>query len=175
MALRKIVKYPDPILKMRSEEVTDFNEALKELVQDMAETMYTAPGVGLAAVQVGVLKRVLVLDANSGEEGSLLEVFINPEIISSEGNLIWEEGCLSLPDFSEEVTRKEKVVVRYQNVEGQVLETTMEGFRAVILQHELDHLNGLLATDRISRLKRAFYQRRRNKLAKEEARDAASP
>lgn len=175
MALRTIVKYPDPRLKLRSEEVKVFNEALKTLVQDMAETMYTAPGVGLAAVQIGVLQRVLVLDAHSGEEGSDLEVFINPEILSAEGDLVWEEGCLSLPDFTEEVNRKEKVTVRYQDVNGTVLEKKMEGFRAVILQHELDHLNGVLATDRVSRLKRAFYQRRRLRAAKEEERSAANP
>lgn len=175
MALRPIVKFPDPLLKQRSDEVRVFDDALKTLVSDMAETMYTAPGVGLAAVQVGVLKRVLVLDAKSGETGSELEVYINPEIIASSGDLIWEEGCLSLPDFSEEVKRKEHVTVRFNDVTGAVHEKTLDGFRAVILQHELDHLNGVLATDRVSRLKRAFYQRKRIRAVKEESRDAASP
>lgn len=175
MALRRIVKYPDPLLKLRSEEVKTFDQELKTLVEDMAETMYVAPGVGLAAVQVGVLKRVLVLDAKSGEPDTKLEVFINPEIVQAAGKLIWEEGCLSLPDFSEEVERKEKITVRFHDVEGNVHETHMEGFRAVILQHELDHLNGVLATDRVSRLKRLFYQRKRNRAVQNDESKSASP
>lgn len=175
MALRRIVKYPDPVLKLRSEEVTVFDQELKTLVEDMAETMYVAPGVGLAAVQVGVLKRVLVLDAHSGEPDSRIEVFINPEIVRASGELIWEEGCLSLPEFSEEVKRKEKITVRFHDVEGKVHEAELEGFRAVILQHELDHLNGVLATDRVSRLKRLFYQRKRNRAVQDEESKSASP
>jgi peptide deformylase len=172
MALLPIVKYPDPRLKERSQEVTVFDDALRSFVSDMGDTMYAAPGVGLAAVQVGVLKRILVLDANSGDPESKLEVFINPEIVESSGEQVYEEGCLSLPEFSEEVKRKEFLRVRFQDVTGASQETEMEGFRAVILQHELDHLNGVLATDRISRLKRTLYQRKRNRQLKDSEQEA---
>lgn len=174
MALRRIIKFPDPVLKQRSAEVTQFDDALKTLVTDMAETMYTAPGVGLAAVQIGVLKRVLVLDAHSGDADGELEVFINPVIVSGEGDITWDEGCLSLPDFSEQVKRKKHIKVRFQDVTGAVLEKELEEFRAVILQHELDHLDGVLATDRISRLKKILYQRKRTREAKAEAEEEAS-
>jgi len=173
MALLTIIKFPDLRLKLRSDEVTVFDDELRNFVRDMGDTMYTAPGVGLAAVQVGVLKRILVLDANSGEPDSKLEVFINPEILSADGEIIYEEGCLSLPDFSEEVKRKEKVGVRYQDERGTRHEMELEGFRAIILQHELDHLDGVLATDRVSRLKRSLYIRRRSRVAREESQEDA--
>jgi peptide deformylase len=168
MALRTIVKYPDPRLKMRSAEVTVFDDALRTLVRDMAETMYAAPGVGLAAVQIGELKRIFVLDASPDSPDSKLEVFINPEILSGAGDIVFEEGCLSLPEFSEEVHRKEQIRVRFHDEHGTAHEQDIDGFKAVIFQHELDHLNGILATDRISRLKRSFYLRRRTRALKEE-------
>ncbi len=169
MALLPIVKFPDPLLQERSEEVREFNDELKTFVQDMSDTMYAAPGVGLAAVQVGVLKRILVLDPHAGDADSHIEVYINPVILESRGEQVCEEGCLSLPDFSEEVKRKEWIRVRHHTLDGEVKEVELEGFHAVILQHELDHLDGILATDRISRIRRALYVRRRMKAAREEA------
>lgn len=163
MALLPILTYPDTRLKERSSEITEFDDKLERLIQDMAETMYAAPGVGLAAVQVGVLKRMFLLDAKSNEEGSNLEVFINPEVITSSGDTVYEEGCLSLPDFSEEIKRKESVFVKYQSKTGETFQEEISGFRAIIFQHELDHLDGILATDKISSLKRGLYNRKRNK------------
>jgi len=170
MALLDIVTFPDPRLKERSLNVSVFDDALRTLVKDMAETMYAAPGVGLAAVQVGVLKRLLIMDPRSGDEGADLQVFINPEILEGEGEQLFEEGCLSLPDFSEEVKRMRRVTVRYRDEHGNHLTREVEGFPSVILQHELDHLDGVLATDRISRLKRSLYIRRRNKALKQQTR-----
>ncbi len=166
MALLEIVKFPDPSLKKPSEPVAEFDEALSRLIRDMSDTMYAAPGVGLAAVQVGVHRRLFVMD--SREEDLGLEVYINPVIVGGEGEVETEEGCLSLPDFNETVTRKARITIRYQKVDGTLEEGALNGFRAVIFQHELDHLNGILATDRISRLKRSLYTRRRLRQVKQE-------
>ncbi len=166
MALLEIIKFPDPTLKEPSAPVTEFDEALERLIQDMSDTMYAAPGVGLAAVQVGVLKRLFLMDSREDDRG--LEVYVNPEILEGEGEVETEEGCLSLPDFSEVVKRKARIRVRFQNATGEPGESTIEGFRAVIFQHEFDHLNGVLATDRISRLKRTLYTRRRIRQVRQE-------
>lgn len=171
MALLDIVKFPDPRLKERSTAVTEFDDALRTLIRDMSDTMYVAPGVGLAAVQVAVLKRLFVMDSRE-EGGQGLEVFVNPEILEEKGEIVYEEGCLSLPDFSEEVKRKEWIKVRFQDETGEAHEKELDGFRAVIFQHEFDHLNGVLATDRISRLKRTFYVRRRTRQLKEDEKEA---
>ena len=170
MALLEILKFPDPRLRLKAEPVTVFDEALKKLVDDMATTMYTAPGVSLAATQVGVTKRLVLVDPFSGEaESEGPEVYINPMILEGSGEIICEEGCLSLPDFYEEVKRKDVIKVRAQDVTGEVFERTLEGFHAVILQHEMDHLEGVLAVDRVSRLKRALYKKRRNREIKSDA------
>ncbi len=166
MGLLDIIKFPDPRLKQRSAPVTAFDDTLSELIRDMSDTMYAAPGVGLAAVQVGVHKRLFVMD--SREDGLGLEVYVNPEILEGDGEVETEEGCLSLPDFSEKVTRKAHIKVRYQTPAGAREEAEIHGFRAVIFQHEFDHLNGVLATDRISRLKRTLYTRRRMRQLKQE-------
>lgn len=164
MALLEILTFPDPVLRERSEPVTVFDAALKKLAEDMSDTMYAAPGVGLAAPQIGKLIRMVLVDPNAGtEESKGPEVYINPVILEGQGSVISEEGCLSLPDFYEEVKRFEVVKVQAKDLDGQTFERTLEGFHAVILQHELDHLNGVLAVDKVSRLKRAIYSKRRKR------------
>lgn len=172
MALLRILTFPDPRLREKALEVKVFDEALKQLAADMVETMYAAPGVGLAATQVGVVLRMVVVDEHAGREGSTgPEVYVNPQLIDGSGEIVCEEGCLSLPDFSEDVKRKDKIHVRYQDLDGKVQEITLEGFHAVILQHEMDHLEGVLAVDRVSRLKRALYSKRRSRASRNSKED----
>jgi peptide deformylase len=142
MAIRQIVKYPDPVLKKKAKTVTKFHERLHKLLDDMAETMYDAPGVGLAAPQVGILKRVIVIDIGEG----LIEM-VNPEIVEKSGEQIAQEGCLSIPDLLSDVRRAEKVKVRGQDRFGNPVEMEAEGFLARAFQHEIDHLNGVLMID----------------------------
>jgi len=163
MAVLEILKFPDPKLKKKSLTVEKINDKLRRLVEDMAETMYSAPGVGLAAPQVGHLLRLAVIDVTPANQPKNLLVLINPEIVATEGECTWEEGCLSVPDYSEEIKRKEKVVVRCQNLEGDTMEITAEGLLAIALQHEIDHLNGVLFLDYLSSLKRALYKRKQKK------------
>jgi peptide deformylase len=163
MAILEILKYPNPNLKKKSQPVEKIDPSLRQLVQDMAETMYAAPGVGLAAPQVGHLLRVVVLDVNPATQPKKLIVLINPEIITSEGECVWDEGCLSLPDFTEEVKRKKKVVVRGRNLEGEAIEIEGEDLLAVALQHEIEHLEGILLVDHLSPLKRSLYKRQLQK------------
>lgn len=144
MAQRVIVKYPDPILREKAAPVHRINERLLNLLDDMAETMYKAEGVGLAAPQVGISKRVFVVDV--GDEHGLLE-FINPEIIAREGEQIGPEGCLSIPGISGDVRRAQKVKVRALNRNGETFELEAEDYLARAIQHELDHLNGVLFID----------------------------
>ena len=135
----------------------------------MAETMYSAPGIGLAATQVGVAKQVLVADTAARKPESELIVLINPEIVAAEGEVLFEEGCLSVPDYQAEVKRHERITVRGLNLKGEEVEIEAEGLLAIVLQHEIDHLNGILFIDRLSKLKRDLYKRRlRKKLAKEQ-------
>ena len=162
MALRKIVIHPDPVLRKVCKPVTTFDEDLVALVRDMAETMYAAPGVGLAGPQVDVTKRLLVLDVR--EEGSdgppCLRVFVNPEIIEKRGRIVWEEGCLSLPGMREEVPRAETIVVRAFDEKGEPFELEADGLLAIGIQHENDHLNGVLFFDHLSPLKRKYALKR---------------
>jgi peptide deformylase len=167
MALLEILKYPDPRLKKKALPVAKIDDELRRLIVDMAETMYAAPGVGLAATQVGRPVRLAVIDATRANEERKLLVLINPEIVSSEGECVWDEGCLSVPDYNEDVKRKEKVVVRYLDPEGKTCEIGADGLLAIALQHELDHLDGILFIDRISSLKRALYRRKLRKEKKE--------
>jgi peptide deformylase len=168
MAILEIVKYPDPILKEKTQPIRQVDENVRRLVADMAETMYAAPGVGLAAPQVGSNLRIAVLDVTKANEPKDLIVLINPEIVAAEGECTWEEGCLSIPDCNEEVKRLKKVCVRFQNLEGE--ETTLigEDLLGIALQHEIDHLDGILFIDRLSRLKREFLKRRLRKEAERE-------
>jgi peptide deformylase len=168
MAVFEILKFPHPILKKRSEAVSRIDEEVKKLIHDMRETMYEAGGIGLAACQVGVSRRVIVLDVSPMDPQQSFFALINPEIISEEGEIDHEEGCLSVPDCLETVKRKEKVCVRGLSPEGMEMEIKGEGIFAIALQHEIDHINGILILDRVSRLKREIY---RDKLKKEKRKE----
>jgi len=173
MALLPIVKYPDPRLKQRALPVKNVDDEIRRLVDDMAETMYAAPGVGLAANQVGVLLRVFVIDISSEDEPSRLHVFINPEIIETSGTLVWEEGCLSFPGVTEEIRRAEHVRVRALDRDGKPFELEADGLLAVAIQHENDHLNGVVMLDKLSAVRRRLLGRKLAKAKEEEARAGA--
>lgn len=154
MALLPILKYPDPRLREVAKPVETVDDSIRKLVQDMAETMYDAPGVGLAATQVGVALRIFVIDIAGEDEPSDLKVFINPELLDLTGQQNWQEGCLSFPGVSEEIKRAERVRVRALNERGEVFELEADGLMAVALQHENDHLNGVLMVDKFNAIKR---------------------
>jgi peptide deformylase len=155
MALREIITVPHPLLKKVSEPVERVDDELRALMDDMLETMYAAPGIGLAAVQVGVAKRVIVMDLAREGEDPQPRYFANPEIVwESDDIAVREEGCLSVPDVYDEVERPARVRMRYLNYQGEQIEEEAEGLLAVCIQHELDHLNGVLFIDHLSRLKR---------------------
>jgi peptide deformylase len=164
--VHEIVKYPDPILAKRGEDVTEFGGDLKTLVEEMFESMYEAHGIGLAAPQIGLSKRLTVIDVSFKKEPADKLVLINPEIIHREGKQLEEEGCLSLPEIREKVNRAAKVKVRAQNVEGEWFEVEGEELLARALQHEIDHLDGVLFIDRLSRLKRDLVLRKIKKMQK---------
>lgn len=159
-----IVKYGDPVLERPSETVTVFDEELKKLIDDMFESMYAAHGVGLAAPQIGIGKRIAVIDISFKEDPNAKLVLINPEIIKTEGRQRSTEGCLSLPDFHEDVTRPNVVTVRAQDLEGNWFETTGEELLARALVHETEHLQGRLYISHISALKRDLMKRKIRKL-----------
>jgi peptide deformylase len=171
VALLEILKYPHPGLKKKCEKVERIDEEVRKLICDMRETMYHASGIGLAACQVGISRRIIVLDVSPLDPERDFFALINPEVICEEGEIEFEEGCLSVPDCSEKVKRREKVRVRGLSPEGEEIEVSGEGITAVALQHEIDHINGLLILDRISRLKREIY---RNKLKKERRKEEQS-
>ena len=173
MSLREIFTYPDPVLRKKAKPVTEFDEKLQQLVKDMAQTMYDAPGIGLAAPQIGVSKQVVVMDLSSEEEDNQLMVLINPEILSGEGSQTDEEGCLSVVDLKAKVKRFSNIVVRAQDLEGNTNEFEADEWFARVIQHEVDHLNGVLFIDRISSLKRALYKKKRKKQLQKEAQKAA--
>ncbi len=162
MALLNILKFPDPRLRTRARPVTEFDDDLRRLVADMFETMYEAPGIGLAATQVDVHKRLLVMDVS--EDKSKPRVLINPELLEAEGEEEMDEGCLSVPGYYETVRRAEKVRVRAQDEHGEWQEFEADGLEAVCIQHEMDHLEGKLFVDYLSSLKR---DRIRKKLEKQ--------
>jgi peptide deformylase len=161
MALLPILRYPDPLLHTRATPVEHVDDDIRKLVQDMAETMYEAPGIGLAATQVNVHKRVVVIDVSEDKSG--LMAFINPEIIERDGEQVCEEGCLSVPGIYEKVTRAERVKVRALDGEGKAFELEAEGLLAVCIQHEIDHLDGKVFVEYLSALK---LNRIKAKLAK---------
>ena len=161
-----IVKYGDPVLDKAGATVTSFDDALKKLVEDMFESMYAAHGVGLAAPQIGISKRIAVVDVTFKEEPGAKLVLINPEIIHKEGRQRGTEGCLSIPEFREEVTRAQTVTVRAQGIDGKYFEHTGEGLLARAFLHETDHLSGKLYIAHISALKRDLIRRRIKKLVK---------
>ena len=155
MALREILIVPDPRLKQVSARVDVVDDDLRALMDDMLETMYAAPGIGLAAVQVGVAKRVIVMDIAGKDDPPAPQYFVNPEILwASEETVPYEEGCLSVPEIYDEVERPARVKLRYMNYQGQTIEEDAEGLFAVCIQHEMDHLEGVLFIDHLSRLKR---------------------
>jgi peptide deformylase len=163
MAIREIRKYPDPVLRKQTDRVGSIDNAIQRLIDDMVETMHDAPGVGLAANQVGVPLQVAVIDLSTREDPARrhpLLVIINPEILSMEGSIIEEEGCLSIPEYTETVKRAQKVKVRALDRNGTSVEIEAEGLLAKALQHEIDHLNGLLFVDRLSLLKRNIFKRK---------------
>jgi peptide deformylase len=167
MALREIIKLPDPRLRLVSEPVKEIDGALRSLVADMFETMYAAPGIGLAAIQVGIPQRVVTLDLAKKDEPKTPQIVINPEILwSSEERNAYEEGCLSIPELYEEVERPAQVKVRYTDLDGKLHEVEANGLLATCLQHEIDHLNGVLFIDHLSRLKRDRIIKKFTKAAK---------
>jgi len=153
MALLHILEYPDPRLKKVASPVTAFTPEIEKLVRDMAETMYAAPGVGLAATQVDVHKRIIVMDLSDTKDE--LRVFVNPELVSAEGEAECEEGCLSVPGYYDKVTRAERITVRAFDERGQPFTLDAEGLLAVCIQHEMDHLEGKVFVEKLSPLKRA--------------------
>ncbi len=168
MARLPIIEFPDPRLRTVARPVKEVDTRIRKLIDDMFETMYEAPGIGLAATQVDVHERLLVLDVS--EDKSYPMVFINPEIVSAEGKQVYQEGCLSVPGIYADVKRAEKIVVRALDRDGQPFEVTAEGLLAVCIQHEMDHLAGKVFVDYLSPLKRELV---RKKLAKQRREDAA--
>jgi len=160
MAVRTILHYPDPRLREKALPVAEITPAIQQLVDDMAETMYAAPGVGLAATQIGEPHRIFVIDTAGEDEPSDLKVFVNPEIVASEGKITWEEGCLSFPSVTEDIDRKARVRVRALDREGKAFELDAEGLLAVAVQHELDHLDGVLMIDHMGALKKRIVDRK---------------
>jgi peptide deformylase len=161
-----IVKFGDPVLETKAAPITEFDAALRKLLDDMFESMYAAHGVGLAAPQIGISKRIAVIDVTFKEDPKAQLVLINPEIIHTEGRISQNEGCLSIPEFRENVTRPKKVTVRAQNAKGEFFEHTGEELLARAFCHETDHLNGKLYISHISALKRDLMKRKIRKLAK---------
>jgi peptide deformylase len=170
MSIRPIIQLPDKRLRRISEPVARIDAEVKKLVADMFETMYGAPGVGLAAVQVGVPKRIVTIDATRGEEEKQPFVLINPEILwASDEKSVLEEGCLSIPEYIDEVERPAKVKARFLDLEGRTIDVEAEGLLARVMQHEIDHINGVLFIDHLSKLKRGRVEKKFAKVAKREA------
>jgi peptide deformylase len=165
----KIYTYPDAVLKSTAEPIENIDESLQKIIDQMFETMYAAPGIGLAANQVGLLKRLIVFDGSPREDDPSPHVLINPEIIAGEGSIKWDEACLSVPDYTAEVMRNSRVRVKGLDRHGEPLDLEAEGLLAVCLQHEIDHLDGILFIDRISTLKRALYKKKLKKKEKKES------
>jgi peptide deformylase len=161
MTIRKILTYPDKFLRQPTKPVSDIDGFIQEIIDDMADTMYEAPGIGLAAIQVGCDQSILVYDGLPGEVKRSLEVLINPKIVDSEGEIISEnEGCLSVPEFRADVKRSNVILLEGFDRDGKPVQVEADGFLAIVLQHEIDHLNGKLFIDHISALKRELYKRR---------------
>jgi peptide deformylase len=165
MATLEILEFPDPRLRTIAKDVTEFNPALQQLVQDMTETMYAENGIGLAATQVNVHQRLLVLDVSDSR--NQLKVYVNPEVISSTGEQNCEEGCLSVPGIYAEVKRAENIRVRALNTKGEVFEEDLSGLHSICLQHEMDHLQGKLFVDYLSPLKRQMVRKKLEKQKKQ--------
>jgi peptide deformylase len=168
MAILRIFHYPEPVLKQLAAPVNGIDDELKRLAADMAETMYAAPGVGLAAPQVGVSGRLIVLDCAGKEEPRQLITAINPEIVAREGESCEEEGCLSVPEYYAKVERSARVTVRYLDLDGQAQEIEAEGLLAICFQHEIDHLDGILFVDHLSPLKKGLFRKKYKKIMEQQ-------
>jgi len=167
MAVREILVVPNPVLKQVSQPVEKVDDELRALMDDMVETMYAAPGIGLAAVQIGVPKRVIVMDLSGQSDEKQPRYFVNPEILwSSDETAPYEEGCLSIPEYYDEVQRPSNVRIRYLDYNGEQIEEEADGLYAVCIQHEMDHLQGVLFIDHLSRLKREQAVKKVKKQAK---------
>jgi peptide deformylase len=175
MALLRIRKFPDPVLKEDAKPVDNIDGQLNTFVESMVQTMYAAPGVGLAAPQVGESSRIIVLDVDPEHPGKQLLKLVNPEIVKSEGSIVWEEACLSVIDYTADVKRAARVQVRAYTMDQKEITIDAEDLLAVAFQHEIDHLDGRLFIDRISRIKRELYRRKLQKLIKEGKADALPP
>lgn len=165
--VRRILTYPDPILKKKALPVAIINEATRELVHDMAETMYDAQGVGLAAPQIGVSQRIIVIDVSQKEDRPELIVCINPVFIHTEGESYEEEGCLSVPKYAANIHRHAKVVVKALNLNGEEVTYNAEGLLAIAFQHEIDHLDGILFVDHLSPLKKEMFKKKYRRMLEE--------
>jgi len=168
MGILRIYHYPEPVLNQPAAPVSAIDDALRQLATDMAETMYAAPGVGLAAPQVGIGKRLIVLDCAGKDEPPQLVTAVNPEIIAREGEAFEEEGCLSVPDYYARVARAAKVRVRYLGLDGESRELEAEGLWAVCFQHEIDHLDGILFVDHLSPLKKSLFRKKYKKIMEQQ-------
>jgi peptide deformylase len=172
MALRRIIEYPEPLLRLKAKKVETFDDELSLLIEDMAETMYDAPGIGLAAPQVAESIRVIVVDTTQpDDEARQYLALVNPEIVAHEGHQVDEEGCLSVPELMAQVKRFKKITVSYQEADGTSRELITEDRFAVVLQHEIDHLDGILFIDHLSPLKRNLYKKKRKKMLETEQSD----
>jgi peptide deformylase len=170
MAIRPLVILPDPRLRQTCEPVAAITDEIRDIARDMLDTMYDAPGVGLAAIQIGVAKRVITIDVSKGEDERRPLVLVNPEIVwASEERRVYEEGCLSIPEYYAEVERPDRVRFRYRTLDGEAVEQDADGLLATCVQHEIDHLNGVLFIDRLSKLKRDRVIKKFQKAAKREA------
>ncbi len=168
MALLPIRTYPDPVLAQKCRPIDQVDQDIRRLAEEMAETMYDAPGVGLAAPQVGRPIRLIVVDTAEGEQRGNPMMLVNPEILEAEGELVFNEGCLSVPDYTADVHRAARVKVQARDLDGKPVHIEAEGLLSVCLQHEIDHLDGRLFIDRISQLKRSMYRKRRLKQLRRE-------
>ncbi|MEC5323280.1 peptide deformylase [Aurantimonas sp. A3-2-R12] len=167
MTIKPLIILPDPILRQPSKPVETVGDRVKRLADDMLDTMYDAPGIGLAAIQVGEPLRLLVIDVSKEEDDKAPQVFLNPEILAeSDDRNVYEEGCLSIPDYYAEVERSAEVTVRYLGLDGKMHEETADGILATCLLHEIDHLNGVLFIDHISKLKRDMVVKKFTKAAR---------
>ena len=163
--------YGDPVLRKKAEKITDFNKSLRDLADRIVETMYAKNGIGLAGPQVGVSRKISVIDITFGKEVDKILTIINPEIIEFEGTSTIEEGCLSVPGIFEDVIRPEMVKIRFQDLSGKEREMEVEGFLARIIQHEIDHMDGVLFTDRLSTIKRTLLSKKLRQLTEKGDRD----
>jgi peptide deformylase len=176
MGLRDVLKFPDKRLRQVSQPIDGVTDEIRQIASDMLDVMYDEPGIGLAAPQVGEAIRLIVVDTEWNDEGKERDplILVNPEILQADGSIVWNEGCLSVPDFEADVERAERVRLRATDLDGHEVVIDAEELQAVCFQHEIDHLDGILFIDRISRLKRNMYVRKRKKQLREELEEVGS-